>query len=169
MGRSCCLAGPGSHSLCQGGRRGRVRDLRHCDRTPEPLVSSDGGTVWGNLEIRSLGWCPRKENLFWLLDFSEPCFRRMWFSLTGLVYLFGCLIRIQRNIVMFVWSWRDHSGSLLQADMGFVMVLISFSIWVNVAPNFWISEFEENSVKGGWLHNVLALWPWILNTLLENK
>lgn len=81
----------------------------------------------------------------------------MWSSPAGLVIL----LTIQMNIVVSVWSWEDHSGSLLPADMRFVMILISFSIWVNVAQYFWISQFEENSTIGGWLRNILPLWSGI--------
>lgn len=56
---------------------------------------------------------------------------------------------------------RVPFGSLSHSDMGFVLILISFSVWVNVVQYFWITEFEEILVESAWFHDILALWSWM--------
>lgn len=82
---------------------------------------------------------------------------------TGFVYLFGFLLEMQMDSVVFGcngvgegvrewgvggWGAGHLLGSPSRPDVGFVTVLLALSTWTTVARCFRISEVGEDAVEG---------------------
>ena len=148
MGQSCFLADLRSQLLC----RWRLRTTLGIVCVVIELQKLSCFGRWSN----SLGqagnsvsmWMFREENAFWFLDGFEALLENDVILLDGFVHLLGSLIMIQMGAVVLVWHWGYHLGSLSHSDTVFVIVLISFTVWVNVVQCFGVSELE---FSGKWV------------------